>query len=188
MNIRTSAVVHNTYPGSDVPPGNSMIIGQGANSPNFVFRDNILANNEYGLNCQSAQPCWPNLVQNHNVILDNRTPDGKIANGPLDNRYPNDFITANQAAVGWVDIANVNYALANNSPYKGRASDGTDPGVDMSSLIAALRGVTPTPTPNPTPTPTPTPTPAPGAGLRDSVLRVKRHGQDLRNQLPMDQA
>ena len=52
-------VVHNTYPGSDVPPGNSMVIGEGAASPNFVFKDNILANNEYGLNCQSATPCWP---------------------------------------------------------------------------------------------------------------------------------
>src|SRR5258705_2255230 len=171
-------VVHNTYPGSDVPPGNSMIIGQGANSPNFVFKDNILAHNEYGLNCQNAQPCWPNLVDSNNVILDNRSPDGKIANGPLNTRYPNDFIAANQASVGWVDIANVNYALANNSPYKGHASDGTNPGVDMNLLIGALGGTppapTPTPTPIPTPSSTPSPTPTPGPGsdvvwVEDSV-------------------
>ena len=92
-------VAHNTYPGTDIPPGNSMVIGQGATSPNFVFKDNILANNEYGLNCQSATPCWPGLVQNHNVILDNRSSNGKIGDGPLNSRYPNDFIAANQAAV-----------------------------------------------------------------------------------------
>jgi hypothetical protein len=134
-------VTHNTYPGSDVPVGGSMVIGQGAASSNFVFVDNILPNNEYGRNCQSSQPCWPGLVQNHNVILDNRSLDGKRGDGPLNSRYPNDFIAANQSAVGWVDPLNVNYALASSSPYKGKASDGTDPGVDMDALLAALGGV-----------------------------------------------
>jgi len=138
-------VAHNTYPGSDVPPGGSMVIGLGADSPNFVFVDNILPNNEYGRNCQNSQPCWPNLVQNHNVILDNRSRDGKIGDGPLNSRYPNDFIATNQSAVGWVDPLNVNYALANSSPYKGKASDGTDPGVDMDALLAALGGVSTAP-------------------------------------------
>src|SRR5258706_4409552 len=140
-----------------------MVIGQGANSPNFVFKDNILAHNEYGLNCQSTTPCWPNLVQNHNVILDNRSTGGKIGDGPLNNRYPNDFIAANQAAVGWVDTANINYALANTSPYKGHASDRTDPGVNMTALLAAVVGSSPTPTPTPTPTPSGSPTPSPTA-------------------------
>jgi hypothetical protein len=134
-------VAHNTYPGPDVPMGDSMVIGQGANSPNFVFVDNILSNNEYGRNCQSSQPCWPGLVQNHNVILDNRSPNRKIGDGPLDSKYPNDYIAAKQSAVGWVDPLHVNYALANNSPYKNRASDGTDPGVDMNALNAALSGI-----------------------------------------------
>jgi hypothetical protein len=138
-------VTHNTYPGSDVPVGGSMVIGQGAASSNFVFVDNILPNNEYGRNCQSSQPCWPGLVQNHNVILDNRSLDGKIGDGPLNSRYPNDFIAANQSAVGWVDPLNVNYALASSSPYKGKASDGTDPGVDMAAVLGGLGGVSTAP-------------------------------------------
>lgn len=46
-------------------------------------------------------------------------------------------------------------------------------------------GSTPTPTPNPTPnpTPSPTPTPTPISPLGESILRAKRDGQDLSNQL-----
>src|SRR6266446_4145254 len=46
-------VAHNTYPGTDVPPGNSMVIGAGPSSPNLVFKDNILSHNEYGMRCQT---------------------------------------------------------------------------------------------------------------------------------------
>jgi hypothetical protein len=49
-------VVHNTYPGSDIPPGNSMVIGQGAASLSFVFKDNILSHNEYGLVARVLRP------------------------------------------------------------------------------------------------------------------------------------
>ncbi len=42
---------------------------------------------------------------------------------------------------------------------------------------------TPTPTPTATPTPTPTPTPTTGGNLGNSVLKAKRKGQDLSNQL-----
>ena len=83
----------------------------------------------------------PNLVQNHNVILDNRSSAGKSGDGPLNNRYPNDFIAVNQAAVGWTDAANANYALAGNSPYKGQASDGTDPGVNMDRAPGCFVGI-----------------------------------------------
>ena len=120
-----------------------MVIGQGASSPNFVFKDNILANNEYGLNCQSAQPCWPNLVQSHNVILDNRSSPARSAmdHSTVAIRMTSSPRTRRQLV--WVDTSNANYALAANSPFRGRASDGTDPGVNMTALLAALGGQSP---------------------------------------------
>ncbi|HEV7744039.1 MAG TPA: hypothetical protein VGO56_03485 [Pyrinomonadaceae bacterium] len=163
-------LTHNTYPGSATPLGRaSMIFAHTTTSNGFIFKDNILANNEYGMNCQSGPTdgCWSNLQMAHNVIIDNRTDGGKIGDGPLNSRYPNDLIAPSLAAVGWVDPANANYSLAANSPYKAQGSAGADPGVDMEQLLAALGGTlappspTPTPTPSATPTPTPNPSPSP---------------------------
>lgn len=161
-------LTHNTYPESPTPLGRaSMIFGHTTTSNNFVFRDNILAHNEYGMNCQSgpASGCWPGLQMSNNVIIDNRSDVGKIGDGPLGSRYPNDFITASQNAVDWFNPAVADYRLRPDSPYKGRGSDGTDPGVNMDQLLAALGGTLPvpsaTPTPAPAPTPDVTPTPVP---------------------------
>ena len=168
---------HNTYPGSATPLGRaSMIFAHTTTSNGFIFKDNILTHNEYGMNCQSgpAGGCWANLQMAHNVIIDNRSDGGKIGDGPLNSRYPNDLIASSFGAVGWIDPATANYRLAANSPYKSQGSGGVDPGVDMDQLLAALGGtlsspsptptpaITPNPTPTPTPLPTPTPTPTPG--------------------------
>lgn len=159
---------HNTYPGSAVPLGRaSMIFAHTTSSTGFVFKDNILAHNEYGMNCQAGPSggCWPGLQMARNVIIDNRTDAGKIGDGPLERRFPNDLIASNQNAVGWIDPAKLNYRLGANTPYKGKGSNGTDPGVDMDQLLAALGGTLPAPLPTPppatVPTPMPTPTPIP---------------------------
>ncbi|MDQ1729685.1 MAG: hypothetical protein QOD33_1810 [Pyrinomonadaceae bacterium] len=175
-------VVHNTYPGSAVSPGGSSINAIGLNH-GFVFRDNILPNNEYGIqNCQAAS-CWPDKVQSNNVVIDNRSENGKIGDGPL--RYANDFVTT--TPVSWIDPANANYHLSAGSPYKSRASDGKDPGIDMDALLLAMSpgATTPTPTPTPSVSPTPVPTPTPGVGLRApvSVLFAKDHASSLMDQM-----
>lgn len=175
--------VHNTYPGSTAT-GGSMIVAQGAQSANFTFQNNILSNNQYGMNCQIAGGCtWPGKIQSNNVISDNRTPDTKIGDGPL--RYPGDFVVASQSAVGWTDPTNGNYRLLPSSPFKGKASDGKDPGVDMDQLLAALGGILPSPTPTPTvqPSPTPTVTPTPGPTPPDSNrVTVDVNGVVVRSQ------
>jgi PKD repeat protein len=45
------------------------------------------------------------------------------------NSYPSDY-----ASVGFTDLYGGNYALTPSSPYKGRAADGTDPGVNVTIL------------------------------------------------------
>ena len=62
-------------------------------------------------------------------------------------------------------------ALGPSSPYKGTATDGKDPGVDMAALQAALAGNTITPPPPPPLPPTPPPPPPPlvcGNGITET--------------------
>lgn len=171
------SVIHNTYPGSPTSlNGRSLVFAHSAPSNNLVLRDNIISHNEYGMNCQIAGGgCYPGLALNGNLILDNRSAAKKSSDGALDSQLPNNFIALAQSNVGWVNPAAGNYRLAASSPYKGRASGATDPGVDMDQLLASLGGAlptptptpsaTPTPTPNPTPVPSPTPTPTPGSSV-----------------------
>ena len=53
--------------------------------------------------------------------------------------YPaGNFFPSSPAAVGFVDYAKKDFRLATNSKYKGRSKDGTDPGIDLEALRAAL--------------------------------------------------
>ena len=121
--------------------------------------------------------CWPNADVRNNVLM--------RIDGSLDdikqtwlNPFPNNAVVTSLAEVGFVNAppsldASGDYRLSNNSPFKGKASDGKDPGVDIDQLNAAIFGTSPPPLPTPTPTPsasptatptpttTPTPTPTP---------------------------
>jgi uncharacterized protein (TIGR03437 family) len=144
---------------------NNYTLAQGATAGflGLVVKDNIVRNGQYGMNC-SVSPggintCWPNLGMTGNVVIDNRfdTSAGSLASiYPTGNYYP-----PSDSAVGFLDQTNGNYRLAASSPYKGAASDGTDPGVNLDAMLAALSGAAQVPLPTPTPTPSATPTPSP---------------------------
>jgi hypothetical protein len=87
---------------------------------------------------------------------------------PTGNYYSNAL-----AGVQFVDPAHGNWRLSASSPYKGQGSNGTDPGVNMDTLMAALGAAyTPNQTPNPTPTPTPTPSPTQFAIVMTSATQA----------------
>lgn len=44
-------------------------------------------------------------------------------------------------SVGFVDYAHGNYQLSSSSPYKGKATDGRDPGADVAGLTTMIAGV-----------------------------------------------
>lgn len=101
--------------------------------------------------------------EKNNVFVDvnNRTAEG----------YPPTFYFPNSlVARTWAELKlQADGRLASDSPFKGRGTDGKDPGADISLIEAAIGGTpsapSPTPTPSatstPTPTPTSTPTPSP---------------------------
>lgn len=111
--------------------------------------------------------CWPNASVNKNVLVNiDNMPSSDIGASWL-NHYPNNSLTT-LAGVGFVDAppsldASGNYRLRSDSPFKGKASDGKDPGADIDAMNAAIFGTSPPPLPSPTVAPTATPTPAPSA-------------------------
>jgi hypothetical protein len=115
--------------------------GAGWPSTGVVVKDNIAQSGPYGPTCDNNPPnkiasCFPSYSTSHNVIVDTRG-----------ERYPSlssiisgsNFYPSSRSAIGFVDVANGNYRLSPGSPYKGKASDGKDPGVDMAALMAALK-------------------------------------------------
>ena len=123
----------------------------GTPSPNYVFRNNLLAHNDYGVigdgmgyGLPTINAFFPGAAFERNVI----------AGGP-DYKYPsNNFFPASLNDVGFVDRAGGNYRLGNGSSYKNAGTDGKDIGCDFDALAAAMSNdALPTPTPTPTPTP-----------------------------------
>ncbi len=186
---RNVSFIHNTFLSNAGTPADAdqVVFNYGGPSANFLMRDNIFYNNGYGLNCQlepyTQASCWPNLGVNGNVVIDNRTAAEKSFQGPLSSIYPSgNYYADNLANVQFADPSVGNWRLSSASSYKGRGTGGSDPGVNMDTLVAALAAEY-NPNPSPSATPTPTPTPGPSDILGNSVSRAKRNGQDLSNQL-----
>ena len=104
---------------------------------NVTFQDNIVTSGAYFFNPNSS---YPGKIEDHNVIINN---SGSAAPSYMSG----DFVVTSDAAVGFVNVSAADaggdyhgYALASTSPYKGKASDATDPGVNFSLLDAALSG------------------------------------------------
>lgn len=153
-------VTHNT-----VINNGKVLVAYGPAQTGFILKDNILTYNIY-MNCELGEPhfekCFPGSSVTGNAI----------ATVPLDRRT--EFPAGNYFPLTHTDVRFTNFGgqsvtdwtLRSDSPYKGKATDGKDVGVDIEALNAALGGqfsVVPTPTPTPTPTATPTPTPTPVA-------------------------
>lgn len=75
----------------------------------------------------------PGVVFQKNVII-----GGTAASYPADNFFP-----AQTTDVGFANFAGGDYSLTAASAYKGKASDGKDPGADFAMLATAIAGVAP---------------------------------------------
>ncbi len=164
--------------GSDINVNHNTVLTQ-SNQPLFLFGvkpNNFVYNNNIVGWYQGPFLEWGDrLVEQNttgqsaarkNVFVDvyNRTAAGY----PPSHYAPESLVSMTWAGVQLL----ADGRLASTSPFKGQASDGTDPGADISLIEAVMGGVippappptptpTPTPTPNPSPTPTSTPTPTP---------------------------
>jgi hypothetical protein len=133
-------VSHNT-----VQQGGNIITSYGAPSASFIFRDNIVQFNKYGIVCLTPASdcgsdnifcsCFPSGVFKGNVIADNL---GAAGSDRVEERYPagNYFVSSFQR-IGFNDFAHGDWSLRSSSSTQRRASDGRDPGVDFATLVRA---------------------------------------------------
>ena len=88
--------------------------------------------NTYWQTYPGSTPAWQ---FGHNVMYGDPTPGFQPGSG---SPYPaGNFWPANEAGVGFNNAPGMDFSLASSSSYKGQASDGTDPGLDMVRLSAA---------------------------------------------------
>lgn len=106
---------------------------------NFVFTDNVLARGQYGIFGSGAGEGTAALnyyMATGYEFRGNLVIGANSAAYPADNSFP-----ANLAAVGFMSAATGNYQLATTSPYVRSATDGTDPGADIPTMVKATAGV-----------------------------------------------
>jgi hypothetical protein len=131
---------HNT-----VQQAGNIITSYGSPSANFIFRDNIVQFNKYGIVCLTTASecgsenifcnCFPGGVIKGNVIADNL---GAAHSDRVEEKYPagNYFVSSFQK-IGFSDFAHGDWSLGSSSGTQRRASDGRDPGVHFAALIRA---------------------------------------------------
>jgi len=134
--LQNASLVHNTG-----LAGNSTIMMDANPETGFVAVDNVLSHGNYGFFGSSygeGNPALahyvPGAVIQGNVLFNGFTPSMY----PTGNYFP---ATVND--VGFSNAAAGDYSLSATSPYRGKASDGTDPGVNFATLKAAISGVVP---------------------------------------------
>ena len=126
-------VDHNT-----VLQDGSIIIAYGPPTTNFVFTNNVVHHNDYGVKGDGVaagkdtlEKFFPNCLFKRNVVV-----GGQKSQYPADN-----FFLAAAADIGFVDTVKKDYRLADKSSYKNAATDGRDIGCDLSLLQAAWAAV-----------------------------------------------
>lgn len=143
-------IKHNTVLNdeSTIPGSNSLIVNQTGVVPAMNFRDNIVHYVCNGMNCpippNTLAACWPGGTFLNNVIVDYPTPCGRaIVNtsvwGAGSGLSPIiDLSAGGNASIGFTNLAGGVYSLDPSSNYKNDATDGTDPGVNLVTLLTAL--------------------------------------------------
>jgi len=130
-------ISHNTV----LNPG-TMMVASGVTDGQFVLKDNIVGNGEYGINCllnsANLQTCLRGLQMTGNVIVGPPMMYRPYCTNLGSAVYPSgNTCVSDSSKVSFANLANGDYRLATSSPFKGKASDGTDPGVDLDALLAA---------------------------------------------------
>ena len=115
----------------------STIILDGCPCRNFVFTNNIVMHNEYGvigsgkIGTKALSAYFSGAVFRRNIVVGAET-----ENYPSDNFYP-----ARLDAIGFSDLKTSNYRLNEASKFRMRATDNKDIGCDFSSLSAMEKKV-----------------------------------------------
>jgi hypothetical protein len=156
-NVLNSISIRHVTGFPDVVHGTVMSVSNSLDYPTmfgFTFEDNLIVSSKYPVwsagafgsrNCAISDvpvtvvsTCFQNWTFTNNVLAA-VWPSFLSPKWPANNMFP-----ATVDDVGFTNFNNGNggnYLLLSNSPYKNKASDGTDPGADISALEAATQAV-----------------------------------------------
>ena len=132
--LQTSGADSVTAEHNTIQHTGNIIVTYGEPTTNFIFRNNIVQHNNYGVVCEGgAKACFKPADFSGNVIIDNK---GSGASGyPLERNFPpGNYFPISFDAVKFVDYTNKQWKLADSSRFKGKATDGKDPGVDFQNF------------------------------------------------------
>lgn len=136
--VQTSLADSITIENNTVQHTGNVITSYGGPTTKFVFRNNIVQNNSYGISCEGSNManCLPGAVFTKNVVVDNLN---SAAQGyPLDRVYPaGNFFPRSLQEVGFVNIVGGDFRLNPTSHFRNRGTDGKDIGVDFNQLQAS---------------------------------------------------
>ncbi len=115
----------------------TILMVEGAAHMGFVFRNNIVPHNAYGIIGSGSGVGRPTLTTFFpgGLIRKNVIVGGNAPQYPPDNFFP-----ASLSDVGFVDRSRGDYRLAGFSAYKKAGTDGKDLGVDFDALDGAMAG------------------------------------------------
>jgi len=113
----------------------TLLTADGGPHTGFVFENNIALHNDYGIHgsgagsgIQALEKFFPRFVVRRNLLV-----------GADGNKYPRDnFFPKQLSDVGVVNVSEDAYRVSVAAPYAGTATDGRDPGADMSSLAQVV--------------------------------------------------
>lgn len=114
----------------------NIISSEGSANTGFVFTNNILPHNQYGIHGGGVGVGRP--------AIDKYFPGAVIAKNAIvggSDFHDVDLSPRTLDDVGFVNRAKGKYGLIDTSPYKGAGTDGEDIGVDWDALQAATAGV-----------------------------------------------
>jgi cellulose synthase/poly-beta-1,6-N-acetylglucosamine synthase-like glycosyltransferase len=112
----------------------SFVVADG-NAPHtgFVFRNNIVQHQQYGLIGSGSQPGLPSLKR---YFTDAVMVGNAIVGGDANRYPPGNFFPKSLEEVGFVDPGAGNYRLSKSSRLRKAGTDGRDVGVDFDAVAA----------------------------------------------------
>ncbi|CDM65923.1 hypothetical protein [Pyrinomonas methylaliphatogenes] len=137
MGADNVVIEHNTI----LQSGNITLIGGGGVSQGFVFRDNIVNHSQYGIFGSGSGPDGPTIRDYlpGSIITKNVIIGAQVQYIEPQNWFPpGNYFPRSEKEVGFMDSGRHDYRLKDESAFKGKATNKSDPGVDVSLLNTLL--------------------------------------------------
>ena len=133
--LQDASLVHNTG-----FAGKTALAMDGDPEARLVMIDNIVGHGAYGFfgsNYGEGNPAVNHYAPSATIL------GNVLSNGFNPALYPaaGNYFPATTSDVGFNNPTGGDYSLSAASAYRGKATDGTDPGVDLAALRAAISGV-----------------------------------------------